>query len=94
MDDNNKCESCLYWRRKGVTMSGKCHRHAPRRIPSKDSGYVNDWAMTNQDDFCGEFSPAAPTSTKAEKSESVPIKEIFKPQQKQQPSLEGTQPRQ
>jgi hypothetical protein len=94
MDESNKCGGCLYWRRKGVTMSGKCHRHAPRRIPSKDSGYVNDRAMTNQEDFCGEFSPAAQPAAGAEEPESIPIKEIFKPQQKQQPSFEDTQPRQ
>jgi hypothetical protein len=57
MDDNNKCRNCLYWRRKGSTMSGKCHRHAPKRIPSKDSGYVNDRAVTNEEDFCGDFNP-------------------------------------
>jgi len=89
MDDNNKCGNCLYWIRKGVTMTGKCHRHAPRRIPSKDGGFVNDWAMTNQDDFCGEFSSAPPSARKAKKPKSIPIKEIFKPQQ--QLGVEDTQ---
>lgn len=79
MDDSNKCGYCLYWRRKGNTMTGKCHRHAPRRISSKESGYVNDWAVTNEVDFCGDFSPHTPGISKAEKSESVPIKEIFTP---------------
>ena len=62
-------------------MTGKCHKNAPRRIASRDSGYVNDWALTNEDDFCGDFSPEAPGTGNAEKSESVPIKEIFTPKQ-------------
>lgn len=74
-------------------MSGKCHRHSPRRIPTKDSGYVNDWALTNEDDFCGDFSPGTPTAGKTEKLESLPIKEIFKPKQ-QRLSVEDSQPRQ
>jgi hypothetical protein len=73
-------------------MSGKCHRHAPRRIPSKDSGFVNDWAITNEDDFCGDFSPGTPRIGKAEKSESVAIKEIFTSKE-QRLSLEDRQPR-
>ena len=67
MDDNSKCGNCLYWKKKGNTMSGKCHRHAPKRIPSKDGGFVNDWAVTNEDDYCGEHSPHTPGTGKAEK---------------------------
>jgi hypothetical protein len=93
MDDSNKCGKCLYWRRKGNTMTGKCHRHSPKRIPSKDSGYINDWAMTNEDDFCGDFSPGTPGAGKAEKPKSMPIKEIFKPKERQLP-IEDRQPRQ
>lgn len=74
-------------------MTGKCHRHAPRRIPTKDSGYVNDWALTNEDDFCGDFGPGTPAAVKAEKPESLPIKEIFTPKQ-QRSVLEERQPRQ
>jgi hypothetical protein len=92
MDDNNKCGNCFYWKRKGSTMTGKCHRHAPRRIPTKDSGYVNDWALTNEDDFCGEFSPGSPGIRKADKPESVPIKEIFTSKQ-QRSAFEDSQPR-
>jgi len=92
MDDSNKCGNCLYWRRKGDTMTGKCHRHAPRRISSKDSGYVNDWALTNEDDFCGDFGTGSPVTRKADKTESVPIKEIFTPKQHRSP-LEDSQPR-
>ncbi|MHC4207802.1 MAG: hypothetical protein ACYSTT_24370 [Planctomycetota bacterium] len=93
MDDSNKCVNCLYWRRKGNTMTGKCHRHSPRRISSKESGYVNDWAVTNEGDFCGEFSPTTPAAGKAEKPESLPIKEIFTPNERRIP-LEEKQPRQ
>ena len=70
-------------------MTGKCHRHSPRRIPSKNGGYVNDWALTNEDDFCGDFSPK-PLEAKAKKPESVPIKEIFTT--KQQLPIEDRQP--
>jgi hypothetical protein len=73
-------------------MTGKCHRHAPRRIASRDTGYVNDWANTNEDDFCGDFSPAAPTADKTENPEPLPIKEIFK--SKQQLPIEDTQSKQ
>jgi len=73
-------------------MTGKCHRHAPKRIPSKDSGYVNDWGVTNQDDFCGEFIPGTPEKGEIEKSESMPIKEIFTPKE-QRSSIEDKQPR-
>jgi len=93
MDGSNKCGNCLYWKRKGNTMTGKCQRHSPRRIPSKDSGYVNDWALTNEDDFCGEFGPRTPTAGKTEKPVSLPIKEIFTPKQRQLP-IEDTQLRQ
>ena len=93
MDDGNKCANCLYWRRKGDTMTGKCHRHAPRRISSKDSGYFNDWAVTNEGDFCGDYSSGTPAAGKAEKPESLPIKEIFTPKE-QRSSVEDRQPRQ
>jgi hypothetical protein len=92
MDGSNKCGNCLYWKRKGSTMTGKCQRHAPRRIPSRDSGYVNDWALTNEDDFCGDFSPAAPTAGKTEKHQSLPIKELFT--SKQQSVFLDTKPQQ
>jgi len=92
MDERNKCEKCLYWKRQGSTMTGKCHRHAPRRIPSRDSGYVNDWANTNEDDFCGDFGPRTPTANKTDKLELLPIKEIFP--QKQQLPIEDRQPKQ
>lgn len=93
MDDSNKCGHCLYWKRKGNTMTGKCHRHAPRRIASKDSSYVNDWANTNEDDFCGDFSPGTSKAGKTEKPQSLPIKEIFPPKPQQLP-IEDTQPKQ
>jgi hypothetical protein len=93
MDDSNKCGSCLYWRRKGNTMTGKCHRHAPKRIPSKEGIYVNDWAVTNEGDFCGDFGPAAPPAGKPEKPESIPIKEIFTSKPRLSP-LEERRPRQ
>jgi len=92
MEESNKCGKCHYWKRKGSTMTGKCHRHSPRRIPSKDGGYVNDWALTNEDDFCGDFSPVASKAGKTEKPQPLPIKEIFKP--KQQLPIEDAQPRQ
>ena len=72
-------------------MTGKCHRHAPRRIPSRDSGYVNDWANTNEEDFCGEFSPRTPADKTGE-LELLPIKEISPP--KKQLPIEDTQPKQ
>lgn len=93
MDENNKCGNCLYWRRKGNTMTGKCHRHAPRRIPSKESIYVNDWAVTNEGDFCGDFGLCTPGAGRAEKSESIPIKEIFTPKDGRL-SIEENLPRQ
>lgn len=74
-------------------MTGKCHRHAPRRIASRDSGYVNDWALTNEDDYCGDFGPRTAGIRKADKPESVPIKEIFTSKQQQLP-IEDTQPQQ
>ena len=67
MDDNDRCGNCLYWRRRGDTMSGHCHRHAPSKIPSKDGGFVNDWALTNEDDFCGDHSPGTPRTDKPSK---------------------------
>jgi hypothetical protein len=93
MDDSNKCGNCLYWKRKGNTMTGKCHRHAPKRIPSKDNLNVNDWAVTNEEDFCGDFAPHTPRTGPAEKRESLPIREIFTPQQQRLP-IEDTQRRQ
>jgi hypothetical protein len=48
-------------------MSGHCHRYAPKRIPSKDGGFVNDWAVTNEDDFCGDHSPGTPKTGKSPK---------------------------
>ena len=92
MDDNSKCKNCLYWKRKGATMSGKCHRHAPKRIPSKDGGFVNDWAMTNEDDYCGEHSPHTPRIGKAEKPGAVAIKELLTPKERRF-SLDDRQPR-
>lgn len=74
-------------------MTGRCHRHSPRRIPTKDSGYVNDWALTNEDDFCGDFGPGIQGIRRADKPESVPIKEIFTPKQHRS-SLEDSQHRQ
>ena len=91
MDDSSKCRDCLYWKRKGDTMTGKCHRHAPKRIPSKDSVYVNDWAVTNEDDLCGDFSPGTPGISKPEKPESVAIKEIVTPKERRF-SLDDRQP--
>ena len=79
MDENSKCGNCLYWKRKGNTMSGKCHRHAPRRIPSKDSGYFNDWAVTNEDDFCGDFGSGTPKMDKAGKSPESVLEKITLP---------------
>jgi hypothetical protein len=93
MDDINKCGNCLYWRRKGNTMTGKCHRHAPRRIPSKEGIAVSDWAVTNESDFCGDFGPTAPAAAQAQKPQSIPIKEIFTPKDKRL-SIEDNLPRQ
>lgn len=74
-------------------MTGKCHRHSPRRISSKDSVFVNDWAVTNESDFCGDYSPATSPAGKAEKPESMPIKEIITPKERRLP-LEEWQTRQ
>jgi hypothetical protein len=60
-------------------MSGKCHRHAPKRIASKNGGFVNDWAVTNEDDFCGDFSSGTPRAGNAEKSSEGVLEKLTLP---------------
>ena len=72
-------------------MSGKCHRHAPKKIPLKDGSLVKDWALTNEDDFCGEHSPGTPRNGKTEQPGAVAIKELLTPKE-QRFSLDDKQP--
>ena len=43
------CQSCPYWQQYNTGKKGECRRHAPRDMP----GCENDWAVTQNTDWCG-----------------------------------------
>lgn len=53
--DDDKCESCRYWRHDGRSKyeTGDCHRYPPGPIAADE--YRSAFPRTNADGFCGEY---------------------------------------
>jgi len=48
MDEEMKCETCVFFVSEEGRTTGKCHRYAPGRTDEV-------WPYVFRDDFCGEY---------------------------------------
>jgi len=58
----HKCEDCKFWEEEGDGQ-GWCLRYPPVAITNEQSGVVNlvnNWPLTMEDGWCGEFKAKSP----------------------------------
>ena len=54
--DRGRCERCRYWHRLDTNPGqGECRRHAPWPEAFESIHMMAAWAVTNRDDWCGEY---------------------------------------
>ncbi len=61
-----RCETCRFWRGPGDTWAGyaPCRRYPPENEPHGRGGVVSVWIKTSLHDWCGEYAPLTPETSK------------------------------